>query len=88
MFIKLKLKLTQPVVFFDRPGHFSFNVKTLFRMSLLFPSYLGYDLPLSFAGQFRLLPCYHLGGYEFGLEIESVLGKFEKTIYNDISSTG
>ena len=25
-----------------------------------------------------------LGGYEFGLEIESVLGKFEKTIYNDI----
>ena len=24
------------------------------------------------------------GGYEFGLEIESVLGKFEKTIYNDI----
>ena len=23
-------------------------------------------------------------GYEFGLEIESVLGKFEKTIYNDI----
>ena len=29
-----------------------------------------------------------LGGYEFGLEIESVLGKFEKTIYNDISSTG
>ena len=25
-----------------------------------------------------------IGGYEFGLEIESVLGKFEKTIYNDI----
>ena len=25
-----------------------------------------------------------LGGYEFGLEIESVLGKFENTIYNDI----
>ena len=25
-----------------------------------------------------------LGGYEFGLEIESVLGKFEKTIFNDI----
>ena len=25
-----------------------------------------------------------LGGYEFGLEIQSVLGKFEKTIYNDI----
>ena len=25
-----------------------------------------------------------LGGYEFGLEIESVLEKFEKTIYNDI----
>ena len=25
-----------------------------------------------------------LGGYEFGLEIESVLGKFEKTIYTDI----
>ena len=25
-----------------------------------------------------------LGGYEFGLEIESELGKFEKTIYNDI----
>ena len=25
-----------------------------------------------------------LGGYEFGLEIESVQGKFEKTIYNDI----
>ena len=23
-------------------------------------------------------------GKEFGLEIESVLGKFEKTIYNDI----
>ena len=23
-------------------------------------------------------------GYEFGLEIESVLEKFEKTIYNDI----
>ena len=31
---------------------------------------------------------YAFGLYEFGLEIESVLGKFEKTIYNDISSTG
>ena len=50
---------------FDRPGHFSFNVNTLFRMSLLFSSYLGYNLPLSFAGQFRLLLCYH----HYGLEL-------------------
>ena len=32
----------------------------------------------------RILRQWSLGGYEFGLEIESVLGKFEKTIYNDI----
>ena len=36
----------------------------------------------------HILLTWSLGGYEFGLEIESVLGKFEKTIYNDISSTG
>ena len=40
--------------------------------------------PRQFAAVPLRLASWSLGGYEFGLEIESVLGKFEKTIYNDI----